>query len=95
VVKLAIDIIYSSRKNRYYGLSIGVLLAILAVAVVSLVEGSPFGLGILTPGGASYSYILSPIPWLLVALLVIARRLLRQPVADDSSIKESETSIPG
>jgi hypothetical protein len=94
VVKLAIDIIHSSRKNRYYGLSIGVLLAILAVALAGIVESAPFGFGIVR-GGAGYHYIFSPIPWVLAGLLVMARRLLRQPVADDSSIKESETSIPG
>lgn len=81
VAKLAVDIIYSSRKHPYYGLGIGVLLAILATAVVSFVESAPFGFGMVT-GGTTYSYILSPIPWLLAGLLVIARRLLRQPPAE-------------
>jgi hypothetical protein len=95
IAKLAVDIIYSSREHPYYGFGIGVLLAILAVAVVSFLESAPFGFGILSTGGASYDYVLSPIPWILAALLVIARRLLRQPAAELSSSNEKlETVFP-
>lgn len=78
-VKLAIDIVFLPRKSLYYGFGIGVLLAIIATALVGFVESSPFGLGFLSTGGESYHYVLSPIPWVLAWALVTARRLLSLP----------------
>jgi hypothetical protein len=78
-LKLAIDILRSPREHPYYGFGIGVLLAILATAMVSIVESAPFAF----PGMSSEAYyVLSPIPGVLIVLLVTAHRLLRQPAAE-------------
>jgi hypothetical protein len=73
--KLAVDIIYSPRKHPYYGFGIGVLLAILFAALAGTVEIAPYAI----PNWEEHWYVLSPIPWLLAAALVTARRLLKQP----------------
>jgi O-antigen ligase len=77
--KLGSDIIHSLKKHPYYGLGIGVLLAIVAVALASVFESASFGLPVVI--GDAYYYVLSPIPLLLAALLVIAHQLLKQPEA--------------
>lgn len=73
--KLTIDIIYSPKSNLYYGFGIGVILASLAILLVSFLESAPFGFGFLH--GGSYHYIVSPIPFILAGVLVIVHRLLK------------------
>ncbi len=74
------DIIRSPRKHPYYGFGIGVVLAIAIVALDGTIEIAPYAIPWFSDShyGVHY-YVLSPIPWLLAALLVTARRLLRQP----------------
>jgi hypothetical protein len=86
--KLAVDIVcYSPRKHPYYGFGIGVLLAILVAALAGTLEITPFAI----PGMGSVPpfYLLSPIPWLLAAALVMAHRLLRQPL-DEALVEQKE-----
>jgi hypothetical protein len=86
--KLAVDIVcYSPRKHPYYGFGIGVLLAIFAAALAGTLEITPLAI----PGVGSVPpfYLLSPIPWLLAAALVMAHRLLRQPL-DEAVVEQKE-----
>lgn len=86
--KLAVDIVcYSPRKHPYYGFGIGVLLAIVVAALAGTLEITPLAI----PGVGSVPpfYLLSPIPWLLAAALVMAHRLLRQPL-DEAVVEQKE-----
>ena len=71
--KLGLDIIRSPRNSPWYGFGIGVLLACVATLLVGIVESAPIGVPLVAAN--TYYYILSPIPWILMALLVIAHRL--------------------
>jgi len=71
--KLGLDIIRSPRNGPWYGFGIGVLLACVATLLVGIVESAPIGVPLVAAN--TYYYIISPIPWILMALLVIAHRL--------------------
>ena len=75
--KLGLDIIRSPRNGPWYGFGIGVLLACVATLLVGIVESAPIGVPLVA--GNTYYYILSPIPWILMGLLVIAHRLQCAP----------------
>ena len=75
--KLGLDIIRSPRNGPWYGFGIGVLLAWAATLLVGIVESAPIGVPLVAAN--TYYYIISPIPWMLMALLVIAHRLQCAP----------------
>jgi hypothetical protein len=50
-----------------------VLLACVATLLVGIVESAPIGVPLVAAN--TYYYIISPIPWILMGLLVIAHRL--------------------
>ncbi len=72
--KLALEIVRSPRKHPWYGFGIGVLLACLATLIAGVIESSPIGVPWETTD--TYYYFISPIPWILIGLLVSAHRLL-------------------
>jgi hypothetical protein len=76
VFKVSADILYSDRKNPYYGFGVGVILAIIATLVVGFVESAPLCIPCIV--GGVYHFVFSPIPWFLMALLITAQRLLRE-----------------
>jgi uncharacterized membrane protein len=69
------------------------------IAMVSIFESTLFVLPSVEAVNSRYMatqfYVLMPTLWLVAVLLVIARQLLRQPTARDTSIKESETFASG
>jgi len=73
-LKVGVDIIRSSRDHPWYGFGIGVLIACVATLLVGVVESAPIGVPLV--GADDYSYIISPAPWILVALLAISHRLI-------------------
>ena len=75
-VKLSLDIIKSPRSHRWYGFGIGVILACVVTLLVAVVESAPVGVPLV--GAETYHYIISPIPWILCGLLVIAHRLVAE-----------------
>ncbi|OGO09223.1 MAG: hypothetical protein A2Y61_03350 [Chloroflexi bacterium RBG_13_60_13] len=72
-LKLAWDIIRSPRDNPWYGFGVGVVLACAATLLVGVVESAPVGVPLVASD--TYYYLISPVPWILAGLLVIARRL--------------------
>jgi len=74
-VRLGWDILRSPRSSLWYGLGVGVLLACLISASVGFVESAPVGIPLL--GAEAYFYVVSPLPWMLAALLVVAHGLLK------------------
>jgi hypothetical protein len=72
-LKLAFDIIKSPRNNPWYGFGIGVVLACVATLMVGIVESAPTGVPLVASD--TYYYLISPIPWILAGLLVIAKNL--------------------
>jgi O-antigen ligase len=72
-LKLARDIIRSPRDNPWYGFGVGVVLACAATLLVGVVESAPVGVPLVASD--TYYYLISPIPWILAGLLVIARKL--------------------
>jgi hypothetical protein len=84
VFKVSADILYSDKKHPYYGFGVGVILAIIITLVVGFVESAPVCIPCIV--GGVYHYVFSPIPWILAALLLTARRLLRVPAAEDTSM---------
>jgi O-antigen ligase len=74
--RLLWDILRASRRNPWYGFGVGVLLASLATILIGVVESAPMGIPVV--GAEAYFYIVSPVPWLLAALLIVAHRLLCQ-----------------
>ena len=77
VVRLSWRILRSPRDNPWYGFGIGVVMAIAATAVASIVISASFGIPV--AGECDYRYLASPILWVLGALLVIAYRSLSSP----------------
>jgi len=75
--KLGLDIIRSPRNSPWYGFGIGVLLAWAATLLVGIVESAPIGVPLVAAN--TYYYIISPIFWILMVLLVIAHRLQYAP----------------
>lgn len=75
--KLGLDIIRSPRNSPWYGFGIGVLLAWAVTLLVGIVESAPIGVPLVA--ATTYYYIISPIPWILMAFLVIAHRLRCAP----------------
>ncbi len=75
-VRLRWSLLRSPRSNPWYGLGVGVVLACLATALLGLVESAPAGIPLV--GKEPYFYVVSPIPWLLLFLLIVSHRLLRQ-----------------
>lgn len=83
--KLSADILYSSRDSLYYGFGAGIVMAALAVLVVSFVESAAFGFGAFYRD--SYHYIVTPVLFILAGALVIARQLLReQPTTENTEL---------
>jgi hypothetical protein len=82
--KLSLDIIRSPRHHPWYGYGVGMILACLTTLVVGTLESAPEGVPLVATG--TYYYIVSPIPWILGALLVVAHRLVTEeagmPVPD-------------
>lgn len=72
-LKLAWDIIGSPRDNPWYGFGVGVVLACVATMLVGVVESAPVGVPLVASD--TYYYLISPVPWILAGLLVIARKL--------------------
>ena len=72
--KLALQIVKSPRDSEWYGFGIGVVVACLAVLVVGILESAPVGVAV--PQSNTYFYLISPAPWILCGLMVIAHRLI-------------------
>ncbi len=77
--KLSLDIIRSPRSHPWYGLGVGVILACIATLLVGIVESAPMGVPL--AAAETYYYIISPIPWILCGLLVVAHRLITKGAA--------------
>jgi hypothetical protein len=73
-VKLSLDIIKSPRTSRWYGFGIGVILACVAALLVAIVESAPMGVPLVAP--ETYYYVVSPVVWILMSLVVVAHRLI-------------------
>ncbi|MFC1923747.1 O-antigen ligase family protein [Chloroflexota bacterium] len=73
-LKLAWDIVKSSRSHSWYGFGIGVLTACFITIIVGVVESAPVGVAIVS--GNTYNYAVSPAPWILAGLVISAHRLL-------------------
>ncbi len=78
-VKLSLDIIRSPRSHPWYGFGAGVILACVATLLVGIVESAPMGVPL--TAADTYYYIVSPIPWILCGLLVVAHRLITKGTA--------------
>jgi hypothetical protein len=74
--KLSLDIIRSPRHHPWYGFGVGVILACAVTLLVGTLESAPAGVPLVA--AETYYYIVSPIPWILCALLVIAHRLVKE-----------------
>jgi hypothetical protein len=72
-IKLAWGLIRSPRDNPWYGFGVGVVLACVATLLVGVVESAPTGVPLVASD--TYYYLISPVPWILAGLLVIARKL--------------------
>jgi len=72
-LKLAWGLIKSPRNNPWYGFGVGVVLACAATLLVGVVESAPTGVPLVASD--TYYYLISPVPWILAGLLVIARKL--------------------
>jgi hypothetical protein len=75
-VKLSLDIIRSPSGHPWYGFGVGVILACVVTLLVGVVESAPAGVPLVAAD--TYYYIISPIPWILCVLLVIAHRLVTE-----------------
>ena len=75
-VKLSFDIIRSPRSRSWYGFGVGVILACVVTLLVGVVESAPAGVPLVA--AETYYYIISPLPWILCGLLVIAHRLVTE-----------------
>jgi hypothetical protein len=73
-VKLSLDIFMSPRSHPWRGFGVGVILACVFTLLVGVVESAPAGVPLVA--AKTYYYIISPIPWILCGLLVIAHRLV-------------------
>lgn len=67
---------YLITPEPWYGLGKGVLLGCLLSALVGLVESAPAGIPL--SGTDAYFYVVSPLAWILLSLLVVSHRLLGQ-----------------
>lgn len=85
IVKLGWDILRSSRKHPWFGFGCGVLLAIVATALVGLIESAPMGMP--ATGTNAFHYVVSPVPWILGAILIVGHRILTK---DDESQEMAE-----
>ncbi|MBN2098514.1 MAG: O-antigen ligase family protein [Dehalococcoidia bacterium] len=74
--KLSLDIIRSPRHHPWYGFGVGMILACVTTMVVGTLESAPAGVPLVAT--ETYYYIVSPIPWILCGLLVIAHRLVTE-----------------
>ncbi len=72
-LKLAWGLLRSPRDNPWYGFGVGVVLACAATLLVGVVESAPVGVPMVASD--TYYYLVSPVPWILATLLVIARKL--------------------
>lgn len=93
VIKLGWELLRASRGNPWYGFGVGVLLAILAVAVIGLVESAPMGMP--ATGTDGFHYVVSPVPWILGAVLIAVHQLVTkrdsaQEVAKDRFLEAEE-----
>jgi hypothetical protein len=75
-VKLSLDIIRSPHSRSWYGFGVGVILACFVTLLVGVVESAPVGVPLVA--AETYYYIISPLPWILCGLLVIAHRLVTE-----------------
>jgi len=74
--KLSLDIIRSPRHHHWYGFGIGMILACVTTLLVGTLESAPAGVPLVA--AETYYYIISPIPWILCGLLVVAHRLVTE-----------------
>ena len=93
VIKLGWEILRARRGNPWYGFGVGVLVALLAVAIIGLVESSPMGMP--AEGTDGFHYVVSPVPWILGAVLIavhqlVTRRDTVQEVAKDRFLEAEE-----
>lgn len=72
-LKIAWDLVKSPRNHPWYGFGVGVVLACAATLLVGIVESAPVGVPLVASD--TYYYLVSPVPWILAGLLVIARKL--------------------
>ena len=79
-IKIMWEIVRAPRNNNWYGFGIGLVLAAIAIVIVAMVESSPIGIPI--EGPEDYFYLVSPLPWVMAALLVIVHKLLYKQDAD-------------
>jgi hypothetical protein len=77
VIRLALGILRMNGKGFWRGFGIGVVLVIIAAAILGFIEISPFS--IMLVGKEFYYYAISPFPWIFCAFLVVAYRCLRCP----------------
>jgi hypothetical protein len=74
--KLSLDIVTSPHSHPWYGFGVGVILACLVTLLVAFLESAPVGVPLVAAN--TYYYVISPIGWLLCALMVIAHRLVTE-----------------
>ena len=60
-------------RMSWYGFGVGVVMACIASLTVGIVESAPIGVPLVA--STAYYYLVSPVPWILAGLLVIAKRL--------------------
>ena len=84
--KLSLDIIRSPRHHPWYGFGVGMILACVTTLLVGTLESAPAGVPLVA--AETYYYIVSPIPWILCALLVIAHRLVTEEAGPPLPVPE-------
>lgn len=72
-LKLAWELVRSPHNHPWYGFGVGVVLACVATLLVGIVESAPIGVPLVASN--TYYYLVSPVPWILAGLLVIAKKL--------------------
>lgn len=75
-VRLMWDILCSKYKPLWTGFGLGLFFVVVYVALLAVLESSPFGFFVQME--YSYYYVVSPIPWLIASLLVVTHRMLTQ-----------------
>lgn len=75
--KLSLEIVTSPRSRPWYGFGVGVILACVITLLVAVVESAPAGVPLVA--AETYYYFISPLPWILGLLLVMAHRLVIRP----------------
>lgn len=84
--KLSLDIIRSPRHHPWYGYGVGMILACVTTLLVGTLESAPAGVPLVAAD--TYYYIISPIPWILCGLLVIAHRLVAEEAEPPSPVPQ-------